>query len=122
MKTVTDHLRDGLLAKAGIAEKPKAMMPSLEELQRTEWSPEFEKLMRNRLIMGAFRYERFGPQKSNYPTATEAIRRTLKYLESGNTEHLVDAANMLLIEFEFGKHPKKHFGAIDDGEHCQKAK
>jgi hypothetical protein len=70
--------------------------------------------------MGAFRYERFGPAKSHYPTATEAIKRILKYIEMGNSEHLVDAANMLLLEFEFGRHPDKHFGAIDDGEHCQK--
>ena len=119
MKTVFEHLREGLLKRAGLAEKPP-VMPPLEVLRKTEWSPTFEALMRNRLVMGAFRYERFGPAKSDYPTATEAIRRTLKYIETGNTEHLVDAANMLLIEFEFGKHPTKHFAGIDDGEHAQK--
>jgi len=119
MKTVTEHLREDLLQKAGVV-KVNATMPSLDELRQTEWSPLFETLMRNRLIMGAFRYERFGPGKSNYPTATEAIRRILNYIETGNTESLVDAANMLLIEFEFGRHPNKHFAGIDDGEHCLK--
>ena len=112
--------RQRLLEKAGVIQKKKPVPLSLAELRKTEWSPEFEKLMRNRLLMGAFRYERLNsPNKSNYPTATEAIKRICKYIESGNTEHLVDAANMCLIEFLHGKHPNKHFSSIDDGEHCK---
>ena len=118
-KTVSEHIREHLLYWQGVLPSPH-LTADLEELSQTEWSPKFEKLMRNRLIMGALRYERFGPEKSDYPTATEAIRRITKYIETGNTEHLVDAANMCLLEFEFGKHPHKHFRGVDDGEHCTK--
>ena len=31
-------------------------LPSIESLRLSEWSPEFEKGMRDRLVMGAFRY------------------------------------------------------------------
>jgi len=57
-----------------------------------------------------------------YDTATEAKNRIDRYLEDGNTEHLVDAANMCLLEFEFGNHPDKHFESVDDGVHTKKVK
>lgn len=120
MQTVTDHIREHLLVNAGVVKKKRTVMMPLKELKKTQWSSEFEQLMRNRLIMGAFRYEPFSNKKSLYPTATEAIRRILRYLDTGNTEDLVDAANMLLLEFVFGKHPKKHFKSLDDAEHCKK--
>lgn len=88
----------------------------------SEWVPEFYQLMRNRLIMGSFRYETFEQKRAHpwkYDTAAEAIKRVQKYIETGNTEHLVDAANMCLLEFEFGRHPNKHFSPVDDGEHVK---
>jgi len=109
-------LRDRLLRKAGVVKT------TLADLRRSEWSPRFEQLMRNRLIMGSFRYQPFAIKRKSfaYNTATEAKKRIDKYIEDGNTEHLVDAANMCLLEFEFGKHTHKHFTAIDDGEHATK--
>jgi hypothetical protein len=73
--------------------------------------------------MGSFRYENFESKRASkwrYDTAREAIKRISLYLEDGNTEHLVDAANMCLLEFEFGDHPKKHFESVDDGVHAVK--
>ena len=32
----------------------------IDELKASEWSPEFEQLMRNRLVMGGLRYGKLG--------------------------------------------------------------
>ena len=47
----------------------------------------------------------------------QAMDRLRRYEDTRNMEHLVDAANMCLLEFEFGEHPKKHFESLDDGKH-----
>lgn len=77
--------------------------------------------MRNRLIMGRFRY---GPlaraQKGTHDYISSAIKRLEKYKETGNDELLVDVANLCLVEFVTGAHPKKHFASIDDSEHATK--
>lgn len=103
--------------------KPPLPDNLLDRLRETEWSPRFERLMRNRLIMGSFRYQRFNEkaQSFNYNGAMEAIERIQRYQDDGNTEHLVDAANMCLLEFEFGSHPKKHFQSVDDGKHAKES-
>ena len=111
-----DVLRNRLLKRTGVTKT------SLEDLRKSEWSPRFERLMRNRLIMGSFRYQKFETKRKSfdYDIASEAIKRIQKYQTDGNTEHLVDAANMCLLEFEFGKHRTKDFESIDDGEHAKK--
>lgn len=89
-----------------------------ELMKATEWSPRFEQLMRNRLLMGSLRYQTFAEKrkKFNYDCAAEAIKRVEKYQKDGNKEHLVDASNMLLLQFEFGP---GHWKPQDDGEHTQ---
>jgi hypothetical protein len=115
-------LRQRLHQKAGIADPPQAKH-RLADLEKSEWSPEFERLMRNRLIMGALRYgllesKRKGNQKWDLIDAIKS--RIQLYQETGNTEYLVDIANYSLLEFECGKHPKKHFAALDDHhDHCK---
>jgi hypothetical protein len=85
-----------------------------------QWSPRFEQLMRNRLVMGAFRYGLLGdPNKPQYDRVKEIHRRIDKYVETGNLELLVDVANMALMEFEEGTRPKRHLNAVDDGEHAE---
>ncbi len=118
---VHDRLRERLHAKAGITTfELMGEKRDVASLHSTEWSPEFEQLMRNRLIMGAMRY---GTMKRNrgkpYDRTGDAVRRIKRYQESGNDEDLVDAANLLLLEFECGTHPNKHFASVDDGEHCK---
>jgi hypothetical protein len=95
-------------------------MPDIATLSLSEWSPEFERLMRNRLLMGAFRYGRLNAQgKPDYDRIEAAIRLLKDYQRTGNQEDLVDASNCCLLEFEEGSHPLKHFGARDDGEHIK---
>ena len=112
--------------KCGLPEKSYNKMlkkgnMDINNLVSTEWSDKFEQLMRNRLLMGAFRYGKFNePGKPQYDRINSAIQRLIKYKETGNKEHLVDAANLCLMEFVECNHPNEHFESIDDGEHTKK--
>jgi len=124
MKKVTEHIREHILLNAGM--KKAKQMPSLKELRKTEWCSEFERLMRNRFVLGAFRYGTFAEHEiaggSDYDDIQSAIDRLKKYQKTGNSEHLVDVANLCLKEFKVGNHPKQHWESIDDGAHTPKIK
>lgn len=51
--------------KCGFSENEPNKPITFDELRQTEWNVDFEKLMRNRLIMGAMRYGRI--QARNKP-------------------------------------------------------
>lgn len=73
---------------------------------------------------GAYRYGCLGDQRqaggNGRNNVGSAIRRLRAYLRTGNTEHLVDAANLCRVEFVAGSHPRKHWAAADDdGEHAE---
>lgn len=120
MKTVTKHLRTRLLDRISTSVTGDKREP-LSQLQHSQWSIEFEQLMRNRLLIGRFRYGLMRKQKPNgYDNIGSALKRLKLYKETGNLEHLVDAANLCLVEFVTGQHPDKHFEAADDGEHVEK--
>jgi len=97
-------------------------MPPYEELVQTEWCYEFEQLMRNRLIMGAFRYGTFAEHEAvgfnGFDNVQSAIDRLSEYQKTGNMEHLVDAANLCMKEFRVGDHPNRHWEAQDDNMHA----
>lgn len=112
-------MRDRLLQRAGLGAPPPQVdaQAKLRELYATQWSPRFEELMRNRLVMGAMRYGRLhAPGKKQYDRVASVKKRVQLYAETGNLEHLVDVANECLLEFEESRHPQRHFGA-GDGEH-----
>ena len=120
MQTNFELIRTRLLQRAGITHGAQPKYLKYDDLERSEWSPKFERYMRNRLIMGALRYGLLhAPGKPKYDRVGSIIRRLEKYQKDGNQEHLVDAANLCLMEFEEGVHPLKHFGAQDDSEHVQ---
>ncbi len=95
----------------------------LEDAMITEWSPEFEKAMRNRLLIGAYRY---GPMRKSGEedgaNAKEAIRRIGRYLKTGKLEGLVDAANFCLVEFDRARVDGVTLHSVDDGEHMEKGR
>lgn len=92
----------------------------IEELRETQWSEAFEKLMRNKLVMGALRYGKLHDTNKPKFDRIGSIRiRIEAYILSGNKEYLVDIANLCLLEFEEGNHPYSHFESIDDGEHVK---
>lgn len=103
-----EHLYDALVGPE------KKNIPDLESLRKTEWSPEFEWLMRNRLVLGAFRYGLFDdPDKPKYDRRRSIRERLDDYEVTGNRENLVDIANVALMEFEETKHTA-HFESRDD--------
>lgn len=115
-KTVHDFLRERLLAKAGIFELlPPA--PTLDEVAKIQSCPQFEQYRKNRMIMGFFRYGSLADQigKSKYDNVGSIARRLALYNKDRNREHLVDIANLAMIEF--ATHPDYPFNAVDDGEH-----
>jgi hypothetical protein len=121
MKAVHTHdvLRQRLLARAGLLHAPGPRF-SFKALQASEWSDVFEKLQRNRLIMGALRYGKLGVSgKPKYDRVANIRARLKLYEENGNLELLVDVANLCVCEFVEGQHPKRHWNATDDGEHVK---
>jgi len=96
-------LRDRLHAKAGLL--PEAPRYSLDHLEASQWSPEFERLMRNRMIMGGLRYGLLGaPGKPLHDHLSSIAKRLDTYRDTGNLELLVDCANLCLVEFVEGRH------------------
>lgn len=124
MQHTHDILRNRLLARAGLLEVPKqkfVTLPELEaEIKRTTWDETFLKYMFNRLIMGRLRYGPKSPNAPAYDYAKSIAGKIRLYMETGNTEYLVDIGNYAMLEFRFGAHPNKHFSATDDADHCEK--
>lgn len=77
---------------------------SRDEILKTEYSERFDKLRKDAMETSFYKY---GPLRKNYDTykcmyAVGNIQRRLdKYLETGNTEFLVDVANFAMIEFMY---------------------
>jgi hypothetical protein len=116
-----DHFFKNLwLWKCELPEETIFILPGPDELRKSQMSQEFIRLMENRMILGTFRYGDWHKQLRDYDRIGSAINRIEQFRISGNTEYLVDAANLLMIEFEVTKHPLKHFNTTDDGEHCNK--
>lgn len=110
---------------AGLSEThtdARKQLPTLEELKVTEWSDEFERLMRNRLIMGAIRYGPMGhgsiPRgKPTYNRTESIVQRIKLFRKTGNAEYLIDVANFALLLYEERNHTNWHFKSEDDMIH-----
>jgi hypothetical protein len=81
----------------------------------TEFCEEFVGGMRNRMAVS---FHKYGPVAEAYPHRVDAIGslsvRLQKYVETGNTEWLIDVANFAMIEFMHPRHPDAHFQGTDD--------
>lgn len=99
-----------------------------EAYKASQWSPQFETYMRNRLLLGGMRYGKNftnEPGKPQYDRVKSIRKRLDDYEVTGNLEKLVDVANLCMLEFEEGRHPLRHFrpgGADEDeaGEHVER--
>lgn len=72
--------------------------------------------------MGALRYQTFDEKQSNngYDILGSIQKRLELYKNTGNQEHLVDCANLLMIEYECPTHRNPHFTPTDDGIHVDR--
>jgi hypothetical protein len=90
-----------------------------QNLNETEGNPLFRQLAKNRLIMGAFRYELWQQKRSRGSDFIGGLKKKIAaYEETGNLEHLIDASNYCELEFTFPRHPNAYFHAEDDHLHC----
>lgn len=120
-KLVEEFCMDLWRDLAGLSPIPDDDVPSLETLQESEWSPEFERLMRLFLVMGALRYDSYYRRRSNpdytaFNWAQTAIKKLQRYLSTGDRRLLIDAANYCMTEYEWGRHPLRHFSTFDFGQ------
>ena len=125
-KTVTEHLREYALNRRGfcLAHDDPAWETlgtfDYEARKKTEWSGAFEQCMRNRFIVGSLRYGNMGdPSKSQWDRLGRIVREVEVYLETGDTEALVEIATHAMLEFVEGVHPLKHFASRDGGIHTK---
>jgi len=115
---IKQPLRDKIRKAAGLNFLTKAF--SIADILEKNWNHQFIKYMKNRMILGFFRYGAMDKKTGLYDNIGSIEKRILKFKEDGNDEHLVDIANICMCEFVNGVHPKKHFKSIDDGEHAKK--
>lgn len=92
---------------------------SLDELRSSEWSLEFQEKLnfydrdffrycQNRLIMGAMRYGLLGQDKPKWDRMSRFREEFDKYvLNYTQSESLVDAFNMLMLEYVEGDYNKE---------------
>lgn len=119
--TNTEYLRARLLRgvdTSSIGHKTA----TLDELREIQWSEEFIGLMKPPMYMGYFRYGDVHKQAGRYNNIGSAITRLKLFRATGNEEHLVDVANLCMVEFIQKNHPNAHFEAADDGVHVEAVK
>lgn len=123
MRTLQSFLRERWCEKLGVPFEEKKQ-PTLADLKKSEWVPEFIQYMLNRMIMGFFRYGSIHTQPlDRYDFIAEIERRLSMYKKDGNLEHLVDIGNLAMIQFFKGvKYLGQKMLSIDDGEHNKKVK
>ena len=117
---VHQELRKRLLEQAGIFDDTKRPLKDLDAIEREQWNRTFERLMKNRLTMAYFRYAPIRSQigKALYDNVGSIKRRLALYEQTRNREHLVDIANLAMVEFTVN--PDYPFEALDDSEHTHK--
>ncbi len=117
-------MRERLLVSAGVIKPAQVQTYSMKEMEALQCGEEWRHLlflMKNRMIMGGYRY---GPTPLQKPREFDNIadikRRLDLYEVEGNMEHLIDAANITIIECLKKSHPNFHFSASDDGVHAER--
>lgn len=98
---------------------PESGYNNFEEIKETIMSKRFLDLMLNRMILGTYRYGNWRSNKTKYDRVASVEDRLLLFKATGNKEHLIDIANLCMIEFEISDHPNAHFEPIDDGVHVK---
>lgn len=93
-------------------------MSEIGKSKPAEYSDKFDELRQNRV---AISFHKYGTAKDNFGmklvNALESHDLCIKkYLETGNTEYLCDAANYLMFEFMYPQQAGAFFKATDSSE------
>jgi hypothetical protein len=82
---------------------------------------QFTKLCRNRMTQGYYRYHHDlnSNEPGQFDAVNSAIERLRKYQRTGNQEHLVDVANLMMLEFALPTHPRPYFESLHDEGHTE---
>lgn len=79
---------------------PKERSTEVDELLHKVTSRKFHDMMDDRMLVSHYKY---GDSRLGYPEKSVAVDnvkvRIDKYLETGNVEYLIDAANFCMLEF-----------------------
>ena len=103
----------------GLPERKPGLAPYIGELQeQLAWMDKWFQYMRNRILMGRFRYGPFS-NKVKYDYISAIKKKIELYEKSGNLENLVDAANYCLLELKKPTREGVYFEAQDDSEHAK---
>lgn len=88
-------------------------MSKLGKEMPKEYSDRFDELRQNRVEVSFYKYgtakDNFGQKLVNALESHDLCIK--KYLETGNTEYLCDAANYLMFEFMYPQHENAYFKA-----------
>ncbi len=128
MESIHDIMRERLLRNVNACDfwqKADATPIDMSAMVELQWdSEEWQHilfLMKNRMLMGGYRY---GPTPLQKPREFDNIADIKKRLDlyevEGNMEYLIDAANITIIECLKKSHPKFHFNPTDDGVHAER--
>lgn len=93
-------------------------MSNIGKEKPKEYSDKFDELRQNRVEVSFYKY---GSAKVNFgDKLVNALEshdlRIKKYLETGNTEYLCDAANYLMFEFMYPQKEGAYFKATDSSQ------
>lgn len=77
----------------------------------SDFNQDFAEKMEARMLTSRHKYGPWAKNRKYVDAIANAQKRLQLYLDSGNTEGLVDAANFLMMEFSMPIHPKAHFRA-----------
>ena len=92
-------------------------MDTTQQILERDWDNDFVKKMQNRILVSHYKY---GWMNQTYPDLAQAVKeiypRVKKYLETGNTEWLIDVANFAMIEYLHPSVVGAHFKGTDSEE------
>lgn len=100
-----------------------AQVRLMNEVLSVQFSEDFIQKMKARVFVGFYRY---GQSKQYAETNKYDIIETIKarlrlYQDTGNKEHLVDAANFIMIEYMYPQHPNAHFESVEEEDPTKRA-
>jgi len=88
------------------------------KLPESEWDGKFDERRKNRVATSFYKYgsakDNFGKHLVNALESAEMCEK--KYLETGNTEYLLDMGNYIMFEYMYPSLPNAYFKATDSKE------